>query len=457
MEMDMTVGRPFRLLAIFALPLVFGNLLQQLYLISDAVIVGHFVGWQGLAAIGAARPIGFLVFGLVFGVTSGFSTVTGQCYGAKDLAAVRRSVATSLMLSFLLALGLNLSFALAIDFTLHVARVPADIYSNSRTYLLIVLSGSVFTVLYNQLSGVLRALGDSRTPLYFLLISTTLNILLDLLFIRQFDWGVAGVAYATVASQLISGALCWIFVWKNYPWLRLKRADWKLYRVKDHLKLGLPMGISLCLVAIGCFVMQAMVNRLGTLLVASFSAAGHIDMLFTTLIFAVVTAVSAFVAQNYGAKRFDRICNGTMDAIILVVIISVVGGAGCMLFYPQLCRFFVGAEQTRLLLPQIKIYMFCRAPFFSIMGLMFVYRNTLHSMGYYLVPVWAGLCDFIGRSLLCWWWGSLWGLEGICFGDITSWFVTCVPLAAFYLYQIHRVTGNYLRTPYQNVETQKTL
>lgn len=449
MEKNMTLGRPLKLLAVFSAPLVIGNLLQQLYSLTDAAIVGHFVGSDALAAIGASGIVGFLVFSLIFGVTGGFATVTGQCYGAKDIEAVRKSVATSLMLSFIIAVSINLIFALAIDFILDLAHTPPEIYASCRTYLLILLSGSVFIVLYNQLSGVLRALGDSKTPLYFLIISTVLNVLLDLCFILAFQWGVAGVAWATVASQLISGTLCGIFVWKNYPWLRLKLADWKFYRVIYHLKLGLPMGGSLCLVAIGCFVMQAAVNKLGINTVTAFAAAGNINQLFTTSIFALVTATGAYVAQNYGAKSFDRICNGTSDAAILVVIISILGGGACMIFYPQLSRMFIGVDQATPLLPLMKIYMFYRAPFFSLMGLMFIYRTSLHSMGHYLVPVWAGLCDLIGRSVLCWYWGELWGEKGICFGDVTSWFLTCIPLAIVYYTKIHRLTGNFLRTPYR--------
>ena len=449
MEKDMTVGRPLRLLTSFSVPLALGNLLQQLYSLTDAVIVGQFVGHQALAAIGASGIIGFLVFSLIFGVTGGFATVTGQCYGAKDIPAVRRSVATSLMLSFIIALSINLAFALAIDPVLKIANTPPEIYDECRTYLLILLSGSVFIVLYNQLSGVLRALGDSKTPLYFLIISTVLNVLLDLLFILVFQWGVAGVAWATIASQLFSGLLCAIFVWKNYPWLRLKWSDWKFYRTGYHLKLGLPMGGSLCMVAIGCFVMQAAVNKLGINTVTAFAAASNIDRLFTTLIFAVVSAASAYVAQNYGAKSFDRICNGTTDAALLVTAISIIGGVCTMLFYPQMTRLFIGAKQTDELLPLMKIYIFYRSPFFSMMGLMFVYRGALHSMGHYMVPVWAAMCDLLGRSILCWYGGKYFGERGICIGDVSSWFLTCVPLMIVYFSNIHRLTGNFLRTPYR--------
>ncbi|MCQ2378847.1 MAG: MATE family efflux transporter [Victivallaceae bacterium] len=446
---DMTCGKPLKLILAFSLPLIAGNLLQQIYGLTDTIVLGRFVGWEAIGATGSSGPVTFLLFSFIFGLTSGFAIITGQRFGAHDPEGVRRSIATGLALCGGISLASAGIFIAGIDPILRFLDVPQEIYRMSRTYLLIVLSGTTGIMLYNYLASVLRALGDSRTPLGFVALSVALNIALDLFFILVCRGGVAGVAWATVASQILAGVGCFLYVWFRYPELRLKRGDWGCGGIAAHLKQGLPMGVQFCLIAVGCFIMQKMLNRLGPVAVSGFATACQVDRLFTMFIYSITATVGAFVAQNYGAKRFDRICNGTTDASVFAVIFGFTGCAGVILLYPELTRIFVGEEQMAPLLPFVRDFMYCRSPFYFAVGLMFIYRNALQSMGYSAIPLLAGICDLVCRSLLCIWWGTLFGYRGVCFGDVSSWVITGALLAVPYFSTIRRRTGNFLRTPYR--------
>lgn len=447
---NMTQGSPLRLIVGFSLPLIIGMVLQLFYGMTDTIIVGHILGWRALGAVGASGVTVFLLFSFIFSLTGGFAILTGQKFGAQDMAGVRRSMTTSLLLSTVTAIIVISAALLGLDNILTWLKTPAELYGWCREYLVIVIAGHLAIAVYNVFSSTLRALGDSKTPLYFLIVSTLLNIALDLLFLLKFHWGIQGVAYATVVSQLVSGILCAFYTLHHFPELRLSRADWKPYQVKEHLRLGIPLGIQSSCIAFSCVVMQGSLNTLGDVAVAGFATACQVDRLFTIFIYAVTTTVGAFAAQNFGSRRFDRICNGCTDASYFILALAVIGYVGTTTFYPAFTRIFVGKDQVEILLPYVRDFMYYRSPFYIFLGLMFIYRNALQSMGYSLLPLLSGFSDLVFRSVLCVALGRIWGYRGVCLGDVLSWVITCFLLGVPYFLTIRRRTGNFLRTPYRN-------
>ncbi len=445
---DMTTGRPLRLIVSYSLPLIIGMVLQLCYGMTDAIIVGRILGWRALGAVGSSGVVVFLLFSFIFAMTGGFAILTGQCFGAKDLNGVRRSMTTSFILSGITAIIIVTAALFGLDYFLILLRTPAEIYDLCRSYLVIIIIGHLAIAVYNVFSSTLRALGDSKTPLYFLIVSTLLNVGLDLLFLLKFHWGVSGVAWATVISQVISGIFCAIYTVCRFPELHLKREDWKLYRVKEHLHLGIPLGIQTSCIAFSCVVMQGSLNRLGDIAVAGFATGVQVDRLFTIFIYAITMTVGAFTAQNYGSKRFDRICNGCTDASWFILALAVIGCVGTISSYRALTKVFISADQVDVLLPYVRDFMVYRSPFYIFLGLMFIYRNALQSMGYSFLPLLSGFSDLFFRSVLCVVLGRLWGYRGVCLGDVLSWVATCILLAIPYFITIHKRTGKYFRTPY---------
>ena len=307
-EMDLTVGDPFRSLLKFAIPVILGNLFQLFYTLADTMIVGKTLGAQSLAAVGSTSIIIYFVFCFINGFTGGFGICLGQRCGAKDEAGMRKSVAVSTLLSIAFTVFLTLICCLLAHQILIWMHIPSDISGEAYDYMFIVLLGTGATVFYNMISNMLRALGDSKTPLYFLVFSSILNIFLDLLFIVPFHMGVGGVAWATILSQFLSAILSLVVGLKNFPVLHLHREDFHDLKASAvlHLKTGFPMGFQMSVMCIGQLAMQAVVNGLGTAAVAGYTAASKADQLSVLVNNAMMTAISNYVAQNFGAGRKDR-------------------------------------------------------------------------------------------------------------------------------------------------------
>ena len=313
----MTEGNPLKLILTFALPLLGGNLFQQLYNIADAAIVGKFLGSNALASVGASSSIQFLVLGFCIGICCGFAIPVAQRFGAKDLKEMRSYIFHSYLMTLFFAVFLTAACVICCHGILHLLKTPKNIYGNAYRYLLIIFFGIPFTLLYNLLAGMLRAIGDSRTPFFLLVCSTILNIGLDLLFILVFGWGCAGAAIATISAQGISGILCLLVIIKRFPILNLKKADlvYQGQKMKTLTTMGIPMGLQYSITAIGSMVMQSANNGLGSVYVSGFTAAMRIKQFAMCPFDALATAVSTFVSQNYGAGRFDRIKKGIKQGI----------------------------------------------------------------------------------------------------------------------------------------------
>ena len=318
MAKDFTEGHPFKVIFLFSLPMLIGNIFQQLYSTVDSIIVGNFVGKNALAAISGSGSVQFLLVAISFGFTAGISDVLSQVYGAKEYDKLKRAFSTSLIFVLSLALLLGIIGIAISTPLLKLLGTPDDIMPDAVAYLRIMFIGMPASFLYNMCSSALRSVGDSKTPLYFLVFSSILNIFLDLLFIVPFHMGVGGVAWATILSQFLSAILSLVVGLKNFPVLHLHREDFHDLKASAvlHLKTGFPMGFQMSVMCIGQLAMQAVVNGLGTAAVAGYTAASKADQLSVLVNNAMMTAISNYVAQNFGAGRKDRIRQGVRACLI---------------------------------------------------------------------------------------------------------------------------------------------
>lgn len=308
----MTSGNPAKLIVMFTIPLLIGNIFQQLYSMADTLIVGRTIGVHALAAVGCTGSISFLILGFAMGVSSGLSIITAQKFGASDERGVRRSVVTGALISLAVTVILTaISVPLARQI-LQWMRTPEEIIDDAYKYIVVILMGIIASMLFNFLSNIIRALGDSRTPLFFLIIACIVNIILDFTFILLLKMGVAGAAWATIFSQLLSAFMCLLYIRKNLPILHLSREDWEVSWIdfKQHLRIALPMGFQMSIIAIGAVVLQFVLNGLGAVAVAAFSAAQKIDQIANQPMNSFGMTMATYAAQNYGAGKIDRIKKG---------------------------------------------------------------------------------------------------------------------------------------------------
>lgn len=441
MTKNLTTGSPAKLILLFTLPLVIGNVFQQLYSMADTLIVGRTLGVDALAAVGCTGSLVFLIIGFAQGLTSGFSIITAQRFGAGDMQGVRQSFIVSALLSTAVTVVLT---ALAVPFTrpvLEWMRTPPQIIDEAYKYIVVIYWGIVSAMLFNLLSNIIRALGDSRTPLIFLIVASLLNIGLDFLFILQFQMGVAGAAVATVIAQLASGALCLLYIVKRFPMLHLHREDWKIPRemVWQHLRVGLPMGFQSSIIAIGAIVLQFALNNLGATSVAAYTAAQKIDMVAVQPMMSFGITMATFAAQNYGAHNILRIRKGVRQCCAMSVAFSIVVGAVNILAGRWLVGLFVGSDQ-----PQVtalaQTYLVINGAMYFVLALLFIYRYTLQGLGKSFVPTLAGVMELLMRTFAVVALSGWLSFAGACLANPLAWIGACVPLAAAYYAVLRRLS-----------------
>ena len=389
---DMTTGTPAGQIARFSLPLLIGNILQQFYFMADMAIVSRTISSAAMAAVGATGAITFLIFGFYFGLTNGFAVITAQRFGAQDFEGVRRSVAISLLLGLAAtAAGMLLSLPTA-NWLLQLMRTPEDIHEQATIYLIALCWGTGATVFYNLLSCFIRALGDSWTPLWFLAFATVLNIGLDFLFILTFGMGIAGAAWATVASQAISALLCLGYMYRYFPMLRPKWSDWKwdTQWAWRHLRVALPMALQFSITAIGVMVMQQQINVFGTVTVAAFTVGARIEQLAVQPMFTIGIAIATFSAQNFGAGRTDRIRQGVNQATMISVAWCILSGIALIVFSRALVGIFLDTDAMPVETERAQYYINMVSSLFIVLGQLFIYRNVLQGIGRSFFPLLAG-------------------------------------------------------------------
>lgn len=442
MTQNMTAGKSAKLILLFTLPLLAGNLFQQLYNMMDTLIVGRTLNVNALAAVGCTGSIMFLIIGFVQGMTTGLSIVTAQRYGAGDLDGVRRSFAATIVISAAVTVVLTvLSVPLARP-VLQLLRTPEAIIDDAYHYIVVIYAGVAAAMLFNLLSNIVRALGDSRTPLIFLICASMLNIVLDLALILGAGMGVAGAAVATVAAQTVSGALCILYIGKKFPALHVRRADFRALRGAElwqHARLGLPMGFQASIIGIGVIALQYVLNAQGELTVAAFTTAQKLEQLTCQPFSSFGMTMATFAAQNYGAGQNARIRQGVRQCAAM----SLTYGAAVMtlnfLAGGRLAGLFVGNEP--LVIQAAHQYLQITCLFYPLLSLLFILRYTLQGLGQGIVPTVAGLMELIMRAVGVTVLAGPFGFAGICVAYALAWPGSLTPLLIAYLRTMRSLVG----------------
>ncbi|ANY75980.1 MATE family efflux transporter [Paenibacillus ihbetae] len=438
---DMTQGSPIKLIIMFTIPLLIGNLFQQFYNMADTLIVGRTIGVNALAAVGSTGSIMFFIIGFAQGLTAGLSIITAQRFGAKDIAGVRKSVGTSFWISIVFTIVLTILSVVFTKPALVMMNTPVEILDDAYSYLIVINAGVGAAVLFNLLANLLRALGDSRTPLLFLVIASILNILLDLVFILVFKMGVAGAGLATVISQLFSCLLCLIYIHKKVPLLQFKTADWSIdwAFIGQHMRVGFPMGFQASIIAIGAIILQITLNGLGAMAVAAYTAAQKIDMLATQPMNSFGVTMATFAAQNFGANRIDRIRLGVKQCILLSGSFSILVGALVLFAGPSAVSLFVGQGQEQLL-DLSGQYFLANGTTYLLLSLLFIYRFSLQGLGQSFIPTVAGIMELIMRVVAAMFLSALIGFPGACLANPLAWLGALIPLGTAYYWSMKKLS-----------------
>lgn len=443
MERDMTVGRPTKVILNFTIPIFIGNIFQQLYNMADTIIVGKFVGSKALAAVGSTGMIMFLILGFLMGLTAGFTVPTSQKFGAGDMKAVRKTVGSAAILAAIVSILMTVISMIGMRSLLRLMHTPDDIFKDAYAYIMVICAGIFAQVLYNLLSSILRALGNSRTPLYFLILAAVLNIILDLVFIIVFHMGAAGAAYATVVSQGVSGLLCLIYIIRKVPILKMTKDDWKLdwNLVKIQLGVGFPMALQYSITAVGSIMMQSSLNMLGSVVIAGFTAASKIEQLVTQAYIAMGTTMATYCAQNMGAGKISRIRKGFRSATIMGVVYSIAAGAFLMTVGKYMTPLFISENLTQII-GYVDIYLKCASLFFVPLAIVNLYRNGIQGMGYGLLPMMSGVAELIGRAIVSVIAARYMSYVGVCMASPVAWILAGSLLIVMYFY-VMRQHKNY--------------
>ncbi len=422
MELDMTKGKPFQLIMKFIVPLVIGNVFQQMYNMVDTIIVGQFVGVKALAAVGATGTIMFLILGFMQGLTTGFTVLVSQRFGAGDTEGMKKSVGAAMLLCMAFTVLMTLGSTAGMDGLLRLMQTPEDIFDMSRSYIVTICMGMGCTVLYNLMASILRAVGNSRIPLYFLILSAGANIVLDLVFIINFQMGVAGAAWATVISQGLSGILCVLYVWKRVGMLRLERRHFEpdVHLMKVQLSIALPMAFQFSITAVGTIMVQAALNMLGSLAVAAYTAASKVEQLVTQPFLAMGMTMATYAGQNRGVNAYDRIRQGARCALAISTVYAVTVFVVIIAARHGLIGLFV-SENLAQIEQYATVYLFLCGSCFTPLGMIFIYRNILQGCGFALIPTLGGVVELVSRAVVAVIAAHSGSFAGVCMANISAW------------------------------------
>ncbi len=432
---DMTQGSPMKLILGFSIPLLFGFLFQQFYSVVDTVIVGRFLGVRALAGVGSTGSVNFLIIGFCMGVCNGFAIPLAHKFGAKDYEGLRRFMANSVWLSIAFASVMTVATSLLCRKMLEWMKTPEDIFADAYIYILIIFIGIPATYLYNMLSGIIRAMGDSRTPLVFLTMSSLLNIVLDLVCIVNFGMGVAGAAVATVVSQGISGIFCLLYMIKKFPNLHIQKEEWapNPAHMRILCGMGIPMGLQYSITAIGSVILQTSVNTLGAVAVASVTAAGKVAMFFSCPFDAMGSTMATYSGQNVGAKKLDRLGQGMKACVTLGVIYSAIAFVALWFFGERLSALFIHAEDPALL-RDARLLLIMNGAFYVPLALVNIVRFMIQGMGFGRFAILAGVCEMVARGVAGLLLVPMLGFMGVCLASPLAWIFADAFLIPAYLH-----------------------
>ena len=433
MTKDMTQGSPLKLILAFAVPLMLGSLFQQFYNLADTIIVGRFVGVEALAAVGSVGGLNYLVLGFVNGIACGFSIPVSWTFGAKDYSQMRRYTANTVWLSIIFAVVLTIVTVALTRPILVWTNTPANIIDLADIYVRTIFWGIPFTLLYNVTSALMRALGDSKRPLYFLLMASFLNIGLDLLCIIVFKMGVFGASFATVFSQAVAGFGSLWYIARHYHELRWSKEEGKLSR--DHcLKLcnmGIPMGLQCSITAIGSVVLQGAVNGLGSDIVAAQTAGGKAAQFLSVPLESIGTAMTTYASQNLGAHDLKRVNRGVNTALGIGCVYSVASFIILRFADKLLIGLFLDAGEVEIM-ANAQSFIFWNSVFYIPLAVLIIYRYTIQGLGYSGLAMFAGVAEMVARAMVGFFFVPLWGYFAACIASPVAWFFACFFLIPAY-------------------------
>lgn len=424
--LNMTVGNPLKLILVFVLPILIGMFFQQLYAISDIVLIGHLLGIRSVAAVGAIMVVFVVMISLIIGFSNGLTIVTAQRFGSNDEDGVRRSFATGLVLCILMSFLATFLLVADVPYILTLMNIPSELMPESTAFITLIGWGLTATVFYNYLSSIMRALGDSKTPLYFLIFALFLNIILNFFFISFVGMGVAGSALGTIVAQIISAVICGFWLWYKFPILRLKKESWHITKedIKDHLRLSVPMGLQFFILSIGVVIVQRAANAMGADIIAGFTAASRIEAIFFVPMISLGIALATYSAQNFGAKKISRIRKGVYVCSILSLGISIFLAFIVFMWGGELASLMMKGATPKVI-ATAEVYLQITTLFYPILGQIFIYRQTEQGMGYAALPFIACVAELFTRVFAAEYLGSKYGFIGLVYNGPISWIAAC--------------------------------
>lgn len=441
MTKDLTKGNILKAILLFALPLMLGNLFQQFYSLADTIIVGRFVGVSALAAVGSTGSVNYLILGFVIGMCNGFAIPIAQLFGAHDESDMRRHTANAAWLCIAWAVVLTVATVALTRPILELMQTPADIIDDAANYIIWIFAGIPFVFLYNMVAAVMRALGDSRTPLLFLLLTSGLNIALDLVFVIVFDMGVQGAAIATDVSQAISGVLSYVYLVRQFKILHMSREELRIDQsaCRRLNAMGLPMGLQCSITAIGSVIMQGAVNLLGSAAVAAVTAASKTQNLLTCPLESLGTAMATYSGQNLGAARMDRVRRGVVCANLVVVVYALASLVFLHFCDVTILGLFIDTAAEPQIVELACDYIFWNSLFFIPLGALIVWRYTIQGLGYSTLAMMAGVAEMVARTLTAVLLVPPLGYFGAELSNPAAWIAACL-----FLYPAYRWTVRHL-------------
>lgn len=442
---DMTTGSPMKLILGFAVPLLFGFLFQQFYSVVDTIIVGQFLGVKALAGVGSTGSLNFMIIGFCMGVCNGFAIPVAHKFGAKDFSGMRQFIANSIWLSAGFAAVMTTVVVLLCRNILTWMNTPEDIFEYAYIYILIIFCGIPASYLYNLLSGIIRSMGDSKTPLMFLVLSSVLNIGLDLLCILTFRMGIAGAAIATVVSQLISGVLCLFYMKRKFDILQIKKEEWKINfsHMKTLCGMGVPMGLQYSITAIGSVILQTSVNSLGSVAVAAATAAGKVSVFFACPFDAMGSTMATYGGQNVGAKKLDRLGKGLFSCSVLGIGYALIAFAVLFVWGDVFVGLFV-SEGGAEIMAGARQMLITMSAFYIPLAFVNIIRFMIQGMGFSAFAVLAGVCEMVARTLAGLFLVPVFGFTGACFAGPLAWIFADAFLIPAYIHvrrKLERMMG----------------
>ena len=446
MQKNMTSGSPLSLMVGFVIPIFVGNLFQQLYLMSDTLIVSRLLGVEALAAVGSVSPFSYMVVGFAQGLTMGFTAILSQRFGAGDNEGMRKVYAMSTLLSVLISFLLSIVFTFLSRPMLKLVNTPDNILDMAVEYISIIYIFLIFQVLYNLYAGVLRSLGDSKSPLVFMIISAITNIILDIIAIAVFHMGVGGAALATVFSQGLSAFLSFIYIKKKFTILTPSKEEKKYDRSlsKVLLKVGLPGAFQYSITAISCILVQASLNNFGSDSVAAYSVANKIENMVTQFYPALGIGISTFAGQNLGAGKLKRVRKGFRVSVYLNIAYSIFALIICQFFASPMSKLFIDSNTSSpVVIEESILYVTTMSLFFIPLGFIFIFRTGCQGLGSGKIPMLSAIIELVARTCTAFSLPYFFGFLGICYSNAVSWISAGFILPIVYLAFMKKLERHY--------------